>query len=349
MELMYPIAIIICAILSIGVFCIRFKNKVKYTNGKKVANTKYIKEKEYYKRKVRKYKILSTIIKVLTIICIMITSILIARTITIQNKSEDVYNRDILISLDMSTSQVEVNLELVKKFKAIIPSIEGDRIGIIIYNTAPIVYCPLTDDYEYINSCLDDIEKELQKVIDDDGKIPITTEDGGYDSFTFWYGGIIANNQEKGSSLVGDGLAGTIFSFPNIKEDKERTRIIIFATDNDVAGTETITLEEACKLCKEYNINLYAYCPTTEMNPYTSQDKINSYKKAVEKNADGKFYTGDLDKLSSQIVDEIKETKTSLIKTSNKTFVTDHPEILVISITIVFLILIIIEKRVKLW
>jgi len=30
MELMYPIAIIICAILSIGVFCIRFKNKVKY-------------------------------------------------------------------------------------------------------------------------------------------------------------------------------------------------------------------------------------------------------------------------------------------------------------------------------
>ena len=76
-------------------------------------------------------------------------------------------------------------------------------------------------------------------------------------------------------------LLGTIFSFPNLETDKERTRIIIFATDNDVNGVETVSLEDACNLCKEYKINLYAYCPTEEMNPYVSESKTNSYKTLV--------------------------------------------------------------------
>ena len=85
------------------------------------------------------------------------------------------------------------------------------------------------------------------------------------------------------------GQRGTIYSFPDVKTNNDRTRIIIFATDNDVAGTETVTLEEACKLCKKYNINLYAYCPSIDMNKYTSKEKIDSYKNAVESSAGGKF------------------------------------------------------------
>lgn len=140
---------------------------------------------------------------------------------------------------------------------------------------------------------------------------------------------------------------GTLYSFPDIKTDGDRTRIIIFATDNNVAGTETVTLEEACALCKKYNVNLYAYCPSVEMNVYTSKEKIASYKNAVEKNAGGKFYTGDLEKMTSNIVNEIKETKTSLLKSSKKTYVTDHPEILYIIIVTMFFIVIILEKIIK--
>ena len=140
---------------------------------------------------------------------------------------------------------------------------------------------------------------------------------------------------------------GTIFSFPDVKEDHERTRIILFVTDNDVAGTEAVSLEDACKLCKQYGINLYAYCPTVEMNIYTSKEKIAAYRRAVEQLAGGKFYTGDLSKMSSNIVNEIKETKTSLLKTSKKTFVTDHPEIFFISVVILYAISIFIEKRIR--
>ncbi len=139
-----------------------------------------------------------------------------------------------------------------------------------------------------------------------------------------------------------------MFSFPDLKKDTERTRIIIFATDNAVSGTEAVSLDEACSLCKQYNINLYAYCPTVQMNMYTSKDKIEAYKKSVEQTAKGKFYTGDISQMASSIVEEIKETKTSLLKTSKKTRITDHPEIFVVSTIILFFILIIIEKRIKL-
>ena len=143
-------------------------------------------------------------------------------------------------------------------------------------------------------------------------------------------------------------LAGTVSSFPDLKENKDRTRIIIFATDNDVSGTEAVTLEEACAYCKQNNINLYAYCPSVDMNPYTSSEKIASYKAAVENIAGGKFYVGSLDKMSSSIVNEIKDTKTSEMNTSVKTIITDHPEVLCVVVTILIVILIILEKRIKL-
>ena len=207
MEIMYPIVIVICVIFGLAIFFINFNKKKQYINGKKVANTKYIKETEYYKTKVKKYKIVSNIIKTISLIWIIISSILIARPVTIQTKSEDKYNRDILISLDVSTSESKVNLELVKKFKEIIPDIEGDRIGIIIYNTAPVVYCPLTDDYDYVNECLDTIEQLLKFAVDNNGYIPSLFDQENGNISSFWYGGIVANNEVRGSSLVGDGLA----------------------------------------------------------------------------------------------------------------------------------------------
>lgn len=140
---------------------------------------------------------------------------------------------------------------------------------------------------------------------------------------------------------------GTLYSFPDLKNDNERTRIIIFATDNDVAGTEMVSLEDACGLCKKYNIKLYAYCPSIEMNSYTSKEKINKYKNAVEKNAGGKFYTGDLEKMTLNIVNEIKETKTSLLKNNKKTYVTDHPEILFIVILIMFFSTVFLEEKIR--
>lgn len=340
MELMHPWVIVLCTIIALILVFVKLNKRNKYTDGKKVANTKFIKDTDYYKSKVRKYKIITTIIKIISVVLIFITSFLIARMVTVETKSEEKFNRDIIIGLDISLSENEVNLELVRKFKSIIPSIEGDRIGIVLFNTAPIVYCPLTEDYEYVNECLDEVEKQILYVVNNNNTVPATNDD----AFVFWYGGTVANSETRGSSLIGDGLAGTVYSFPDLKKDSSRTRIILFATDNDLSGTPMISLEEACSICKKYGVNVYAYCPTVEMNPFTSKDKIASYKKAIEQNAGGKFYTGDLNKMSSSIVNEIKDTKTSLLNTSKKTIITDHPQIFFIIAIILFVVLVIIEK-----
>lgn len=207
MEIMYPIAIIVCFVVSMIVLFGKFKRKSKYTDGKKIANTKYIKETDYYKQKIKKYKILSNIIKVLSVILIVSAGVLISRPVTVQSKNQDKYNRDILISLDISTSESEVNIELINKFLKIIPSIEGDRIGIVVYNTAPIVYCPLTDDYDYIEECLETLIDQLEIAIDNDGYPPVTYKVDGEEVPTIWYGGVGHNAEERGSSLIGDGLA----------------------------------------------------------------------------------------------------------------------------------------------
>ena len=174
MELMYPIAVVVCLICLVAVIFWNRNHKSKYSNGKKIANTKFIKETEYYKQKMRKYKLISNTIKILSVIIIIFTGILIARPVTIQVKKEDKYNRDILIGLDISTSESEVNLELIKKFMQIMPNIAGDRIGIIIYNTAPIVYCPLTDDYDYIKERFETLIEQLEIAIKNNGNPPVT-------------------------------------------------------------------------------------------------------------------------------------------------------------------------------
>lgn len=348
MELMYPIAIVICLILTVAIYFVKLNKKNVYKDGKKVANTSYIKQTDYYKEKLKKYKLLTTIMKILLAISIIVSSVLIARPVTIQTINNEQYNRDILLGLDVSGSQDEVNYELIKKFKAIIPNIKGDRIGIVIFNTCPLTYCPLTEDYDYVIECLNNLEKALKQELDKSSlglSYDFTNSDDELSSI--FYGGVVAGSDTRGSSLIGDGLAGTMYAFPDIKDKSDRTRIIIFATDNDLAGKETVTLSEACELCRKYKVNVYAHCPTTEMNPYATTKKIAEYKNSVENKAKGKFFTGDLQKSLSKIVDEIKTTKTSLLKGNKKTLVTDHPEIAVIVTVILFVIIIILEKFLK--
>ena len=69
------------------------------------------------------------------------------------------------------------------------------------------MYCPLTDDYDYVKESLDTIEQQLKLVVDNNGYVPSSYNQDGMDTFTFWYGGTVANNETRGSSLVGDGLA----------------------------------------------------------------------------------------------------------------------------------------------
>ena len=84
------------------------------------------------------------------------------------------------------------------------------------------------------------------------------------------------------------------------------------------------------------------------MNMYVTESNTNKYKNAVEENAKGKFYKGEMNNISSNMVNEIKNTKTTALNKTTKTSVTDHPQIFLVLVILLFIILIIIEKRIML-
>lgn len=83
------------------------------------------------------------------------------------------------------------------------------------------------------------------------------------------------------------------------------------------------------------------------MNRYVTESGKDAYKNAIEKYANGKFYTGDISRMSSSIMDEIKNTKTSLMQTSEKKYTVDHPEIAFIIMLICVFCVVVLEKWIK--
>ena len=70
--------------------------------------------------------------------------------------------------------------------------------------------------------------------------------DGILEAREYLQAGTLSGAESRGSSIIGDGLASCIPYFGELEE--ERTRIIIFTTDNDLAGNEIVTIMEQVKI-----------------------------------------------------------------------------------------------------
>ena len=60
MEIKYPYIMIILIMILIFYLIVSKKN-IKYTTGSKIANTFYLKNTNYYKKKIRQYKVIKYI------------------------------------------------------------------------------------------------------------------------------------------------------------------------------------------------------------------------------------------------------------------------------------------------
>lgn len=152
-------------------------------------------------------------------------------------------SRDVMLCLDVSGSMTDVDAEVLKVFSELAENFAGERIGLTIFNSSPVQVFPLTDDYALARESLDRVR-------------------GSFDRYEavpeFWVGTLNA----PGASLVGDGVAACALGFDH--PDEERARSIILATDNEVRGTETMTLEQAASYAGSLGVRLYAIDPVAE-------------------------------------------------------------------------------------
>lgn len=310
MELKYAFMIPVGALVLILLLFLQRKKKDGYAGGTKIWNLFLLEQEPYFKKKLATYRFLHTLTVISCMVAIAATFILAAQPYKKVTEEKETYNRDILLCLDISYSVDALNLELVETLKDTVNQLKGERFGIVIFNSSAVLLSPLTDDYEYIIETLDQLKESLIC------RLSISEDDYDIESSAKWDNwlylndyimeGTLVGNEERGSSLIGDGLATSVYDFSDLEE--ERTRIVIFSTDNQLEGTPIVTLDQAATLCKENHVVVYGI-GTTEM-----YDKdIAEMKDAMTKTG-GKFYLQEESGTVSDIVKNIEKEGKSLVK-----------------------------------
>ena len=334
MELKYPFILCIGIVFIIILIIINFKKKKKYKDGVKIANTKFLKNDSYYNSVIKKYKILSYSTIVVFVLSIIFCFVLMSRPQKYDVTNSNIYNRDIFLCMDISTSVDELNEELVGKLKEVVSKMKGERFGISIFNTSSVVLVPLTDDYDYVLSVLDTLKESLQNS---------TGKDYSSDNFlylsSYISSGTLVGNTQRGSSLIGDGLASCAYNFTNL--DENRSRIIIFSTDNDMAGKPILSLQDAAQICKDKNIKVFGVAP----DKIYDKDR-NEFEMAVKKTG-GNLYVGSKTDTVKNIVSSIESQEKNLLKNKKEFKKIDVPQIPFILLVISLIILAILNRKVN--
>lgn len=297
-KLFIYIAIALFVVFFILTFVPLKSRKGKYKKGKKVANAFFISEDPVYRRRMIIYKLLTFVMVFTCSLSIVLSTFMTSRPYERTTTVEEKYTRDIFLCIDISSSVDTLNSNIISNLKDIVENMQGERFGLVIFNTSPVLLVPLTNDYEYILDELDRLQEHIETRIHDYFSVG--------DSYI--EEGTLIDWQKRGSSLIGDGLAATLFDFNNLDEDTERTRLIIFSTDNQLnefePGSSFVTLQEAADLCAKKDVKVYGI-GTETMNPVEKNDM----KTAVLKTG-GKFYVEGQSGTYTSIVKDIeRDTK----------------------------------------
>lgn len=335
MELRWPFVIVLGIILLVGLFIFKYKKrKLEYLGGKRVSNTIYVKKLSLYQEILKRYKVLIVFIEGFFIATIIFCILLLSRPAFVDKIRTDEYNRDIFLCMDVSTSVNTLNLEIVESLKETVRTLKGERFGITIFNSSAVTIVPLTDDYDYVESTLDQIAKSINAY----SNYGISNR---YDYY-YIFEGTLEGNTVYGPSLIGDGLVSCVNSFSKLEEEEDRTRIAIFSTDNDVPVTSkpVFTMEEAGKYSKNHNVIVYGIA-TANIKPRN----LTSFRNAVEMTG-GELYQSSSGETVDSIVKNIEKTSKNFIEGKEETIRTDIPEVPFIILLSCLLVLFILTKRV---
>lgn len=322
MELRYDFMIYVCIglVIAATVFFVFFKSKnAGYKEGKKIAGLEYVKKSGFFKFKIVSFRIISVLSLISLVATIAFSCFLIARPYKYYTIEEEKYSRDIILCMDISTSVDELNQSLMASLKETVKDLKTERIGIVIFNTTPVVLCPLTDDYEYVLDVLDQVDESLKARNSYYYSWFTNYDDIAYD-YDYITAGTIMGNETRGSSLIGDGLAAASYCFTS--DDPDRSRVIIFSTDNALEGDPLVTTAEAAEICKKNNVIVYGV--GTYLMEKVDEDEM---KKAVESTG-GKYYREDYSGSMKLIVEDIEKMSGALIGGTKEVRDVDLPETL---------------------
>lgn len=285
-------------------------------SGKKgwVANTGFLRGLPKYQALVRRTRASLAMACVCFMIAVIATSVSAGAPVDRYVKHDKSSSRDIVICLDASGSMLPYDSKIGDAFKQIISHFEGERISLQLWNAYSMTMFPLTDDYEMADDVLTEMADQIDRGYSQIGQnIYVTKELEAYLKPT------LANDDERRASLVGDGLASCVLGFDHT--DKERSRTILLATDNEVFGEGIYNLSEAIEFAKGQGVTVSVLYPGSK---YGMKDEGVELRDQV-KSTGGEFYDASSPSAVDDVVRQIESEQKEELDSAGKLVETDRP------------------------
>lgn len=164
-------------------------------------------------------------------------ALMVSGPVSAETLNEQRSNRDIVLCLDVSGSMSRVDKDIINSFADLAGELEGERIGFVLFDSSAVTIFPLTDDAAYIS-------QHLRETGDTLGSGQVAGTRVG----------------DLGSSLIGDGLASCLQRFD--QDDTQRSRTVVLATDNQVAGTPLFSVADAAQRATERDVLVFGIVPS---------------------------------------------------------------------------------------
>lgn len=368
-------AVVILAAVSILVFrIIRMRKSIKDKDKKHFRgySTMWIaSELPKYKRRLALYILLKIMGFVGLATSLLSSAYLIGRPSFNKKIDAGVKRRDIYLCLDVSYSLYELNADFVENLEDVVRGLEGDRVGISIFNTSTVEFMPLTTDMDFTIDKLEELkeyfvlQKKYMKMRDDNDFNGMTGEqfsafldsmtEDEYNEFMDMLDKldvidrpVTLDNEIKGSSLIGEGLASCLFNFPSL-DDSERTRVIIMVSDNAQSenAPPTIELAEAADMCKDKDVAVFGIFPPKdalrELEAGQNFDNLSTDMRQNIRKTGGEFYVVGSDFDTEDVIKQIQSHEAMQVDEVTVNRLADDPN-LAIMLCILGLILFVIAK-----
>lgn len=265
----------------------------------RVAHTAPVRASHRFQSRLARYWAGAIALTVAALLIAVSAAVLAGRPYDVMTSDEERANRDIVLCLDISGSVAEFDSEILDSFTDIVNEFDGERVALVIFNSSARTVFPLSDDYTMINEQLENASSALE----------MNPEDFYPENYREFMDLILGTEvgAEKGSSLVGDGLVSCSQAFD--LDDQERSRTIIFATDNDVLGEPLFTLEEATEMLARRDIMLHSLY----IEPIYTFGDVSGELRAATEEIGGSFYQADDSSAAPAIVEQVQAQQESEI------------------------------------
>lgn len=257
-----------------------------------------------YQALVRRYRVALAVALAAATVLTGASALLVARLSSVDVVEPESAKRDVVLCLDVSGSMTEVDAEIAETFATLSQGLDGERIGLYLFDSSAVQAFPLTDDYDHVQERLSEYAAAFGSF--------------GEDGTTYWTG----TDLGEGASLIGDGLASCVLGFDG-GSTSERPRSIVLATDNYVNGDALLTLREAGDLAVERGVRVYALNPADRGGAAT--DEVAAELREVVESTDGGYWALDDASAVDGIVAEIDAREAGLFEGARRLVVTDSP------------------------